>query len=400
MSVPVSSEQVSSASGSVVVVGAGVIGLTVARAAALAGWSVRVVDRAAPGRSTDGASSWVAGGMLAPLSEGWPGEDELLELGAASLRRWHALADDLGPGIVTARGTVTLGFDSADVADLRTVAEWVAARGHEVELLSRAELRAFEPAVSPGARSGLHCPGEMSVDNRALLAALDRSCRDLGVRVDAENVTDLDALDADRVVVAAGWASARLLPNLPVRPVKGEILRLRTRAGSAAPPSRTVRATVNGRAVYLVPRADGIVVGATQYEHGDDTAVTVGGVRDLLADAERVFPAVGDFELAETAAGLRPGSPDNVPLIGRLDDRVVVATGHGRNGVLLAPVTADAVVAELAGEPLAEARCALPQRFAQFAQFAQCAADAAGAAPHRAGHPTSTRTATIEGVRT
>ena len=152
-------------------------------------------------------------------------------------------------------------------------------------------------------------------------------------------------------------------PGLPVRPVKGEILRLRTRPGAAPGPSRTVRARVHGRPVYLVPRADGIVVGATQYEFGDDTRVTVGGVRDLIADAEALLPGIGEYELAETAAGLRPVSADNVPLIGRVSDRVVVATGHGRNGILLAPLTVDAVLATLAGTALPEAKHADPERF-------------------------------------
>lgn len=338
---------------SVAVIGGGVVGLTVARAAALAGHPVHLLDRGEPGRP-DGAS-WVAGGMLAPFSEGWPGEDDLLALGAASLERWRGLAAELGEHVVTARGTLTVAFDSADVADLTTIAEWVGARGHAVEMLSRSALRALEPGV--GGRAALSCPTELSVDNRAVLAALADSCRALGVRVTTTDVVDPAAVAEDRVVVAAGWASSVLLPGVSVRPVKGEILRLRRRAGSVPTPARTVRATVNGRAVYLVPRTDGLVVGATQYEHGDDTAVTVAGVRDLLADAERVLPGIADYEFAEAAAGLRPGSLDNLPLVGAVDDRTIVATGHGRNGMLLAPVTADAVVAELQGEPLPVAAC-------------------------------------------
>ncbi|WP_156388374.1 MULTISPECIES: glycine oxidase ThiO [unclassified Rhodococcus (in: high G+C Gram-positive bacteria)] len=344
------------------VVGGGVIGLFIARAAATAGWSVTLHDPVFGSRTVgDGAASWVAGGMLAPLSEGWPGEHDLLALGAESLRRWHDL--DPGPGVVTSTGSVTVAFDAADAADLRTAADWVRAQGHDLTMLSRSDVRALEPAVSPRVRAGVSAPAEMAVDNRAVVALLEAEILAAGVRVSREPVTDLGAVTTERIVVAAGWAASSLVPGLPVRPVKGEILRLRARRGSAAAPTRTIRASVNGRAVYLVPRGDGLVVGATQYEHGNDTAVTVGGVRDLLADAEAVFPAIGDYELAEAAAGLRPGSPDNIPIIGSVDDRVVVAAGHGRNGVLLAPVTADAVVAELDGAPLAAARCALPQRF-------------------------------------
>jgi glycine oxidase len=108
-----------------------------------------------------------------------------------------------------------------------------------------------------------------------------------------------------------------------------------------------IRARVHGRQVYLVPRADGVVVGATQYEHGRDTAPAVTGVRELLDDACAVVPALGEYELAECAAGLRPMTPDNLPIVGRLDDRVLVAAGHGRSGFLLAPWTAEKILAEL-----------------------------------------------------
>ena len=138
-----------------------------------------------------------------------------------------------------------------------------------------------------------------------------------------------------------------LWPGLQVRPVKGEVLRLRWRRGCMPLPQRVVRARVHGRQVYLVPRADGVVVGATQYEHGRDTAPSVTGVRELLDDACAVMPALGEYELAECAAGLRPMTPDNMPIVGRLDERTLVATGHGRSGFLLAPWTAERIAAEL-----------------------------------------------------
>lgn len=344
---------------SVTVVGAGVIGLSIAWRAARSGWAVRIADPAL-GRG----ASHVAGGMLAPLSEGWPGEDGPLEFGAESLRRWPTFVTDLGvDGLVTARGALTVAFDAADAEDLRTVAEFVSARGHQVDLLSRRDVRSAEPSVSHSVRLGLLAPSELAVDNRRVIDALLAAAVAAGVDVTEDRIDDTASLGSDQVVLAAGWATARVCPSVRVRPVKGEIVRLRSRSGSPVGPTRTVRASVNGRSVYLVPRTDGIVVGATQYEHGDDTTVTVGGLRDLLADAERVFPGVADFEFAEVAAGLRPTSPDNVPLIGRIDDRTVVATGHGRNGMLLAPLTADAVLAELDGSPLAEATAASPERF-------------------------------------
>lgn len=159
---------------------------------------------------------------------------------------------------------------------------------------------------------------------------------------------DLSAVEADAVVIANGIDAPALWPGLPVRPVKGEVLRLRWRKGCMPLPRRVIRARVHGRQVYLVPRADGVVVGATQYEHGRDTAPVVSGVRDLLDDACAVLPALGEYELAECGAGLRPMTPDNLPLVHRLDARTLVAAGHGRSGFLLAPWTAEQIVSELA----------------------------------------------------
>ncbi|MBM9469588.1 glycine oxidase ThiO [Nakamurella leprariae] len=359
--------------GRLVVLGGGVIGWSVAWRAALAGWSVDVVD-SRPGRG----SSWVAGGMLAPLTEGHPGEEALLELGSESLRRWPSFAGDLEaaagqPCGLSAEGTVVVGLDSGDRAELARTVEYLIAQGRCVEILDDDEVHRLEPGLAPTLTSGLSISQERSVDNRALLAALRSATYRAGVRTVERAVAGLDdALvgDADQVVVAAGIGSPELLGAswsgagaLLVRPVKGEILRLRHRSGAIPVPRHTIRALVHGRSVYLVPRSDGVVVGATQHEAGTDTTVTVGGVRDLLADAAAVLPGLAEFELVEHAAGLRPTSPDGVPFIGRLDDRVVLATGHGRNGVLLAPLTADAVVAELAGTPVAAAKPADPWRF-------------------------------------
>lgn len=338
------------------VVGAGAVGLAVAWRAAQAGWSVTVYDPH-PARG----ASWVAGGMLAPLTEGWPGEEAALELGAQSLRRWPGFASELGAdaGLLTT-GTLVVGMDSADVAELEVLAGWLAAHGRDVARLTRRELHQREPALAHGVRAGLDVPGDLAVDNRVLLSALLAACQAMVV---TERVEDLAALSADQVVLAAGVDSPRLWPDLAVRPVKGEILRLRARPGALAPPRCTVRAVVHGRHVYLVPRPAGLVVGATQQEVGHDREVTVGGVRDLIADAEAVLPGVVEYGLVSAEAGLRPMTPDNLPLIGRVDERTVLATGHGRNGLLLAPLTADAVLAELAGAPLQEAAAALPGRF-------------------------------------
>lgn len=323
------------------VVGGGVIGLAVARRAAQAGASVRVH------RTLRHQASWVGGGMCAPHSEGWPGEERLLRIGVESLRLWRSgFTDGLPPDVVTARESLVVAVDRTDVADLRTAAEWLAQQGHPVAVTAAA--RDVEPLLAQGIRHGFRAVDELAVDNRKLLAALQAHCEELGVRW-AGPVTALDdaRAGAAEVVIANGIDAPALWPELAVRPVKGEILRLRWRAGCLPPPQRVVRARVHGRQVYLVPRADGVVVGATQYEHGRDTAPSVTGVRELLDDACAVMPCLGEYEVAECAAGLRPMTPDNMPLVGRLDERTLVASGHGRSGFLLAPWTAERIAAEL-----------------------------------------------------
>jgi glycine oxidase len=359
--------------GRVAIVGAGVIGLSCAWRAAEAGWAVELIDPA-PGSG----SSWVAGGMLAPVTEAWPGEEELLELGAESLGRWPEFATALAqaadaPAGLRTEGTVVVAAAAGDRAELDDLANYLGRLGRDVSRLSARELRRLEPSIGPDVRGGLSVPGDLAVDNRVLLAALRAAATRAGAefvhaearRVAGDGVELVDGrwLAADAVLVAAGAHSAALHPGLAglVRPVKGEILRLRHRPGALPPPSRTVRAVVDGRPVYAVPRdGGGLVIGATQYETGFDTEPTVGGVRDLLRDAERVLPGVAEYALLEAVAGLRPGTPDNLPLIGVIPGEgsgegsgrpgPLVATGHGRNGILLAPVTVAAVLALLAGE--------------------------------------------------
>lgn len=322
------------------VIGGGVIGLSVARRAAQAGLSVRVH------RTGEHGASWVAGGMLAPHSEGWPGEERLLQLGLESLQLWRegGYLEGLPPGVITARESLVVAVDRADVADLRTVADWLSGQGHPVVWESAA--RDVEPLLAQGIRHGFRAPTELAVDNRAVLDALSAACERLGVQW-AAPVHDLSRAEADTVVIANGIDAPALWPGLPVRPVKGEVLRLRWRRGCMPLLERVIRARVHGRQVYMVPRADGVVVGATQYEHGRDTAPVVSGVRDLLEDACAVLPSLGEYELAECAAGLRPMTPDNLPLVRRLDARTLVAAGHGRSGFLLAPWTAEQIVSVL-----------------------------------------------------
>lgn len=373
-----------------IVVGAGVIGLGSAWRAARAGWQVTVFDPA-PGAG----ASWVAGGMLAPVSEAWPGEEDLFALGIAALERWPefaaAISADAGQSAgLHAEGTYLVATGTGDKAELDTLAGYLATLGREVEKLSGRELRRREPALGPDVRAGLSVPGDLSVDNRALVTALRAAAEKQGVQLQQREVArvlseeeaagppgvelaDGARVRADAVLIAAGAQSAALHPALTglIRPVKGEILRLARRPGAFPAPKRTVRALVDGRPVYLVPRPDspaplgGLAIGATQSEHGFDTAPTVAGTRDLLRDAERILPGIAEFELLEAAAGLRPGSPDNLPLIGSIGPGVFAATGHHRNGILLSSITADVVPALLAGDRLPEEVLACdPARFA------------------------------------
>ncbi|WP_396119767.1 glycine oxidase ThiO [Dietzia sp. B32] len=375
----------------VAVVGGSVIGLACAWSIARSGPATDVVIHEPDDSGPDGVpakgAAWVAGGMLAPFSEAWPGEEAVFALGVDSLRRWPGFLAALephvppGPPVRTASRTHMLAVDEADARDLDMAMEWAARQpdpadsAHsgpalgitdaDLRRVTRRELREAEPSLARVARVAYRMDSEGAVDNRVLLAALTRACRAEGVTWVRGAVASVDDVDADRVVLAAGAGSAALA-GLPVRPVKGEVLRLRARPGCEDPPRGVVRAFVRGRPLYLVPRDGGLVVGATQYEHGDDRQVTVGGVRDLLADAETVFPGIGEYELAEAIAGLRPMSPDNLPFLGAdpADPRLIHATGHGRNGIALTPVTVAAVLATLQGLAVpAAARAAAPDRF-------------------------------------
>ncbi len=348
----------------VAVVGGGIVGLSIAWRLAGRGCAVTVYDPA-PGSG----ASHVAAGMLAPVAEAYFGEEELLALTVESARRWPDFA-----GALAAAGGVEVGYRAGgtllvartddDLAELNRLIRYQAALGLPATPLRATELRAREPRLAPRIRGGAWAPEDHQVDPRRVVTAL----RSL-VRVERRAVHDLSAVDSDVVVVAAGCASAALT-GLPVRPVKGQLLRLfRAPRPSGRPgpggPLHVIRGYADGRPVYLVPRADGeVVVGATSEERRDGT-VTAGAVLDLLRAAVDLVPELAEYELTETQAGFRPGTPDNAPIIGELRPGVFVATGHYRHGVLLAPVTADAV-ADLVtgGGPSAElVKPFSPERF-------------------------------------
>lgn len=376
----------------VLVVGGGVIGLACAWRAAQRGLTVTVLDPA-PGSG----ASHAAAGMLTPVTEAHFGEEAQLALNLDSARRWPGFAAEVesaaGQSVGLRReGTLAVAFDADDRAALDELHGFQQRLGLATERLTARECRALEPLLAPAIRGGLLVSGDYSVNNRRLVAALLVAVERAGIRVlrrraarillEGDRVTGAEDGSGDRLlagttVLAAGCWSADL-PGLPepvrppVRPLKGQILRLRPPAYPTGLPteqpflSRSVRGLVSGFSLYLVPRAGGeVVLGATMEERGFDTSVTVGGVYELLRDAHALLPGVTELELTETHAGLRPGSPDNAPLIGPAAcDGLVLATGHGRNGILLSAVTADLVAAILAGESPAGLERFSPLRFA------------------------------------
>ncbi len=402
------------ASVDVVVAGGGVIGLSVAWLAAEAGAAVTVIDPR-PGRG----ASWAAAGMLAPAGEARFGEDALIGLHLAAARSWPAFAADLEqasgrPVHYLARGTLMVAVDASDQSAADDVLAYQQRLGLSARRLTARECRASEPLLAPAIRAGADLAEDHQVDNRCLIEALVAACEGAGVtfvpddvatvdigsgRVTGVGLGDGDRCPAAAVVVAAGCRSGQLrgIPDQmvpPVRPVKGMTLRLRAPA-DLPPLRRTLRGLVHGRNCYLVPREDGtLVVGATVEEKGFDLRVQAGGVGDLLHDARRLVPAVEEYELVDTTTGLRPGSPDNAPIVGATDiPGLVMATGHYRNGILLAPVTAREVVAllSLGGTDSAESGpdgifgpCR-PGRFAGDPSGPSMGRDTAGQAASRAG---------------
>jgi glycine oxidase len=367
----------------VLVVGAGVIGLACAWRAAQRGLSVRVIDRETPG---SGASR-VAAGMLAPVGEASWGEESLLQLNLASARAYPEFARELeqasGRDVGYRRcGALHVALDRDEAEELRRRYELQSSLGLEAEWMRPGRCRELEPGLAPAVAGGVLAADDAEVDPRVLVTALAAAIESDGGemiggaeaseplldngRLHGVRLSDGRAMRADQVVLAtgawsgrAGWLPPGALP--PVRPVHGQILQLR---GSASEPvSERIVAT---RWVYVVPRADGrVVVGATVEERGFDLTVTAGGVHELLREAYRVLPEIAELELAEAVAGLRPGTPDNAPVIGLgAVEGLVLATGHFRNGILLAPITADAVAALLTGEELpAPATAMAPGRF-------------------------------------
>jgi glycine oxidase len=369
----------------VIVIGAGIIGLAVAWRARQRGFEVTVLER---GKAGQGASR-VAAGMLAPVSELEFGDGgrRLLAMGLRSAELWPAFAAELeqltGMRLGLRRtGTLFVARDQDEARELERQVAFRSSLGLRARRLLPSEARAQEPALAPAIRLAMDVPDDHSIDPRSSMAALLTACHALGVdvreqtpvagfelqrgRVCSVALADGGRLSAGQVVVATGaWTTAlQGLPasaGVPVRPVKGQTLRLRDRAGPG----------LLGRAVrfeggYLVPRGDGrYVLGGTVEERGFDESATAGGVYDLLREAHELVPGVSELEIEELCVGLRPGTPDNVAAIGHgAVPGLLWAVGHYRNGILLCGITAELVVAGLLGEePSALALPFLPARF-------------------------------------
>lgn len=326
-----------------VIVGGGIIGLACALRAQERGLDVCVVERGEPG----GGATDAAAGVLAPDPE-TPG---FTALARASAEDWPAFADELGDVGFTQCGSLVLSFGREPEVE----GQW----------LDAGAARALEPGIAADCVGAVLVDGDAQVDPRRAVAALVarlgdavRPHRDVvELLPDGVVLADGSRLEAERVVLAAGaWSARRLAPRLPVRPLKGQTVRLR----GPLPATRIIR----GEDVYVVPRASGeTVLGATFEDAGFDDRVTEAATELLLRQAMRAVPAVGALEVVEAAASLRPGTPDNGPLIGEWEG-LLVAGGHFRNGILLAPVTATAIAALLAGEPPPpEVEPFSPQRF-------------------------------------
>ncbi|HEY6399255.1 MAG TPA: glycine oxidase ThiO [Solirubrobacteraceae bacterium] len=352
----------------VAVIGGGVIGLSIAWRAAQRGLHTIVLERGKPGAAT----SSVAAGMLAPVSEAVMTELPLLALGLASAHRNQGFVAELEDASGLGCGHLRCGtlLAARDVDDAEALERELALRtslGLAARRLRASEARALEPAIAPTLRLALDIPDDHAIDPRRLTAALTAALLGAGVAVrEGAAVTTVtipggrvagvevagERVVAEHVVIAAGsWsASVNGVPSdalIPIHPVKGQILELRDPSGQALL-SRVLRM----RGGYVVPRGDGrYVVGATVEERGFDTTVTAGACFELLRDTIELLPGLSELVVERLSAGLRPATPDNLPAIGPgAISGLHWAAGHYRHGVLLAPVTAEIVVAGILGE--------------------------------------------------
>lgn len=368
----------------VAVIGGGVIGLAVAWRLVQRGAAVSVFDKGVAGAG----ASHAAAGMLAACAEAEPGEEALVALGRRSQALWPAFAAELqeASGIpvgLRQDGTLLVALTADDQARLCHDLAFQQGLGLPLRWISAAEARRREPHLAPRLAGAVFSPEDHQVDNRRLAEALRIAVVRAGVtlreqirvervlmtanRVTGVVLADGTEVPADTVVLAAGAWSRQVegLPAAsrpPVRPIKGQVIALQM--DPAAP---LVRHVVWAPNVYMVPRHDGrLLLGATVEEKGFDNTLTAGGVLALLEAAWRAIPAIEELAVADMWVGHRPGSRDDAPILGAAPaDGLVYATGHHRNGILLTPVTAEAIARlVLDGEDQPELRAFGMQRFA------------------------------------
>ncbi|GGR51030.1 glycine oxidase [Nocardioides luteus] len=313
------------------ILGAGIVGLSVADELIRRGHEVTLVDP-----SPGSGASYAAAGMLSPAGEAWHGEEELTRLGLSSLGLWPSFAARLGVPMHT-RGTLLAGVDAGDVQQVERQLAVLDLAGVRYERLLRRELLAREPGLGRVA-GGAFLPEDHSVDPRAVVAALLDRLSPLVEPGERQRAGVETNTVADVTVVATGARLPAPYSSL-IRPVRGDVVRVRTPERI----ERTVRAWVHGEQVYVVPRADTdeVVIGATSEERDGPLLPTVEGVWRLLDSARRVLPGLDRAAVVEVTSRDRPGTADNLPLVGPTDEPgVVLAAGAFRNGVLLAPLIA------------------------------------------------------------
>lgn len=367
-----------------VIVGAGHIGLATAVTLADAGHEVTVVDPAPVSGAT-----YHAGGMLAPAAEVVYQQDPLFPLMQAAGAWYPALVELVArnsdvPTGHQVQGTLVVAADRADAQHLNELLDYQVGHGMSVERVTTREARKDEPALSPRLAGAVSIPGDHQVFPRQFAAAMSAAARNMGVQFVEDTVVDVaerdsgiavglaggEAIDADQVVLANGLGTADVrgwysgdMP-LQLRPVYGDILRLSVPVHAQPLVTKVIRGYVEGKPVYVIPREDGTVaVGATSREDGRQ-APQAGGVYELLRDAIRIVPGVEECDLVEATAGARPGTPDDLPYLGRVSERVVVSTGYFRHGILLTSLAARITKELIEGnEPSVDIAACAPERF-------------------------------------
>ena len=351
----------------VIVVGGGVIGLMSAWRLAQAGASVQLFERGQPGAEASAAAL----GVLTPqAADGRP--DDFLQLTQASLALYPSLAADLRAQTdmdieLRDEGMLYVALDAGEVEALQEAQQTQQSAGVPTQWLSAREARALEPILDARIEGALFFTATRQVNNPLLCQALIVAATRVGVKIhtgqtvtrvlrDGYGITGIQVgathHAAEWVVLAAGsWSGQIENVNLPVRPMKGQALALEAPVGSLA---SGIRHILDSSAGYVVPRRDGsLLIGATVEDVGYDKQNTVTGVQKLLADAVRFVPALKEAKIRSSWAGLRPCSADGLPLIGPVPDCAgfIAATGHYRNGILLAPITAQLVTEWVTNQP-------------------------------------------------